>query len=143
MDVFLEICQGLGLGIAAGALVGAVGREGSAATALVVFAAVLGAAAGAVWATTGDDAVGAGAVGGVIGGALAAALVAGVVAGARRREGEAGGLGMLIVLAALTIAGLSIVLAPIALLPFAGLVYLGIARRRRVQRKHAGLRILR
>jgi hypothetical protein len=143
MDVFLEICQGLGLGIAAGAVVGSVGREGPAATALIVFAAVLGAAAGGVWASTGEDPVAAGAAGGALGGGLAAAVLSGVVAGARRRDAEGGALSALVLLGAAVIAVAAILLEPLALVPFAGLLYLGAARRRRSQRKHAGLRILR
>lgn len=73
---------------------------------------------------------------------FACVVVSGVIAGATRRGGTAA-LAFLTVLAALVIAVITFVFPPFAILPAAGLVWLAIGRRRRADRKHAGLRVLR
>ena len=67
-----------------------------------------------------------------------------MVHGAGRREGGGtGALGFVVSLAALVVVAISVLLPFLALLVLALLVWLAIARRRRAQRKHAGLRVLR
>ena len=71
-------------------------------------------------------------------------MVSDVVSGAGRREGGgAGALGFLVSLAALVVVAVALLLPVLTLLVLAGLVWLGVARHRRAQRKHAGLRVLR
>jgi hypothetical protein len=85
----------------------------------------------------------AGALFGLIGAAVACIVISDVVHGAGRREGGgAGALGFIISLAALVVVGISILLPFISLVVLAGLVWLAVSRRRRAQRKHAGLRVL-
>ena len=46
-------------------------------------------------------------------------------------------------IAALVVVAIAILISPAALLVLAALAWLGISRRRRARRKHAGLRVLR
>lgn len=73
---------------------------------------------------------------------FACAVTSGVIAGATRRGGTAA-LAFLTVFGAIVIAAISVLFPPFAILPAAGLVWLAISRRRRADRKHAGLRVLR
>ena len=66
-----------------------------------------------------------------------------MVSGAGRREGSSGALGFLIGLAALIVIAISIVFPIVVILVLLALVWLGVARHRRAQKKHAGLRVLR
>jgi hypothetical protein len=144
MDPIFGICQALGIGIAVGALCGAPGLGGNARGGLLALAAVLGALAGGISASSDDVSTVGGAVAGAAAALLACAVVSDIVAGAGRRGGGgAGGIGLLVVLAAIVVAGLSILLGPLALIALAGLLWLAIARRRRSQRKYEGLRVLR
>ncbi len=145
MDLFFGICQALGIGMALGALCGAPAPSGSGArNALLALALVLGALAGGLSASADQISIAGGALAGAAGALLAALVVSGVVAGAGRREGgAAGGIGLIVTVAAIVIAGLSILLGPLALIALAGLLWLGAGRRRRSQRKYEGLRILR
>ena len=70
-------------------------------------------------------------------------MVSDVVSGAGRREGSSGALGFLIGLAALIVIAISIVFPIVVILVLLALVWLGVARHRRAQKKHAGLRVLR
>jgi len=80
----------------------------------------------------------------LIGAVFACLLVSDVVSSAGRREGSgAGALGFLVSLAALIVVAIAILLSPAILVAIAALAWLGISRRRRAQRKHAGLRVLR
>ena len=142
--VFSAICQALGIGIAAGALAGAAGFEGSNRGTMTMLLAAVGRVLGGVSASADNESVVLGALAGLVGAALACAVVSDVVAGARRRGADgARALGLLVGFAALVVAGLSILLPPLALLPLIGLVWLAMARRRRAQRKYEGLRVLR
>ena len=49
----------------------------------------------------------------------------------------------MVALAALVVVGIAVLLPVLILLVLAALVWLGISRRRRSRRKHAGLRVLR
>jgi hypothetical protein len=145
MDSIFGICQALGIGIAIGALCGAPGASGGRGrSALIAAAFVLGVVGGGISASSDDISTAGGAIAGAAGALLACAVVSDVVAGAGRRgAGGAGGIGLMVVLAALVIAGLSILLGPLALIALAGLLWLAIARRRRSERKYEGLRVLR
>jgi len=70
------------------------------------------------------------------------AVVSDVVAGANRRGGTAA-LVLIVIFVALVIAVITLFFAWFALLPAAGLLWLGLSRRRKASRKHAGLRVLR
>jgi hypothetical protein len=130
MDYFLAICQGLGIALAIGALAGAAGPQGGTSAVLEWVAAAVGAAAAALSMSIDDQSI--------IGG-----IVVGVFGAAKRAEGGFGAVGFIVSLAALALAGLSILLPPVSLAALLGLAWLAVARRRRAQRKHEGLRILR
>jgi hypothetical protein len=133
----VDVLTELGIGIAIGMLAGTTGLHGSARGRMTLLAAVIGLVVGFLLE---------GPLGGLLGavGAVVACLVVSdVVSGAGRREGSSGALGFLIALAALIVIAISIVL-PILVIPILlALVWLGVARHRRAQKKHAGLRVLR
>jgi hypothetical protein len=136
--MLLAICQGLGLAIAVGLIIGVVVPPIMPAWGAVAGASPLGVlAAGA--ALNGAD--------------LAAIVTRDVVSGAARRQQGGlpvqpqtqapGGVMAIVVLAAVVVAGVSLVLKPFSLLVLVALVWLWIARRRQAERKHEGLRVLR
>ena len=133
MDVLTE----LGIGIAIGMLAGTTGLHGSARGRMTLLAAVIGLAAGLLLQGP------LGALLGAVGAIVACLVVSDVVSGAGRREGSSGALGFLIGIAALIVIAISIVLPIVVILVLLALVWLGIARHRRAQKKHAGLRVLR
>jgi hypothetical protein len=138
------ICFELGIGIAIGMLAGTTGTRGSARGRMTLLAAVIGLLAGAFLADAADLALPIGALFCLFGALFACIVVSDVVSGAGRREGSASGaLGFMVALAALVVVGIAVLL-PVLILPvLAALVWLGISRRRRSRRKHAGLRVLR
>jgi hypothetical protein len=140
-SAFLSACEGGGLALAAGCLVGAAARP----RLLIVIAAALGALVFALALDAGDHTVLPGIVGGVLLGALAFAVTSAIAAGAAGRAGEgaAATVSALLVVAALVLAGLSLLVPPVAIAALAVIVFLAVARRRRAARKYAGLRILR
>jgi hypothetical protein len=143
MDLFLASCQALGVGLATGVLAGAVLRSGSP-PALLVSAAVAGAVVGALSMSADDESVVLGALIGLVGGAVAALAAAGLVAGAVRRAGEgSAAIPAIVALVAGLVAVFSILLPPFSLAALAALLWLASARRRRAERKHEGLRVLR
>ena len=83
-----------------------------------------------------------GAISGAAFAGFACAVVSGVIAGATRRGGTAA-LAFLTVIAAVVIGVITVVFPYFAILPAAGLIWLAIGRRKRADRKHAGLRVLR
>jgi hypothetical protein len=138
------ILQAVGLGLAIGMIAGAAGLDGSARGGITLLAALIGLFAGGIAASADDDSVIVGAVFGFLGAGLACVVVSDVVAGARRRGGAGtGALGFIITMTAFVVAGIAILVPVLALLPLIGLVWLGLARRRRAQRKYEGLRVLR
>ena len=144
MGSFSGICFELGIGIAIGMLAGTTGTHGSARGRMTLLAAAIAALLGALLAGTADVDVLAGAVFCLVGAVFACIVVSDVVGGAGRREGSgAGALGFLVSIAALLVVAIAIVVAPATLLVVAALAWLAISRRRRAQRKHAGLRVLR
>jgi hypothetical protein len=127
----------LGIGIAIGMLAGTTGLHGSARGRMTLLAAVIGLLAGFLLEGP------LGALLGAIGAIAACLVVSDVVSGAGRREGSSGALGFLIGLAALVVIAVALVAPVLVLVVLVGLVWLGIARHRRAQKKHARLRVLR
>jgi hypothetical protein len=127
----------LGIGLAIGMLAGTTGLHGSARGRMTLLAAVIGLLAGFLLEGP------LGALLGAVGAIAACLVVSDVVSGAGRREGSSGALGFLIGLAALVVIAVALVAPVLVLVVLVGLVWLGIARHRRAQKKHAGLRVLR
>jgi hypothetical protein len=141
---FSGICLELGIGIAIGMLAGTTGTHGAARGRMTILAAVIGLLLGALLSGTADVELIAGAVFAAIGAVFACVVVSDVVGGAGRREGSgSGALAFLVSLVALVVVAISILIAPAVLLIVAALLWLALSRRRRAQRKHAGLRVLR
>lgn len=133
MDFLTE----LGIGIAIGMLTGATGTHGSARGRMTLLAAVIGLAAGFLL----DGPLGA--LLALLGAVVACLVISDLVSGAARREGSGpGALGFLISLISLVVVAIAVLLPVGALLALAALVWLAVSRRRRAQRKHAGLRVL-
>lgn len=142
ISAFETICLAAGIGIAIGMVSGTTGLEGSARGRMTVLSLVIGLAFGYLLASLFDGTM---VIGMVVCGffaAFACVVFSGVIAGATRRGGTAA-LGFLMVIAAVVLAALTVLFPPIALIPVAGLIWLAISRRRRADRKHAGLRVLR
>lgn len=137
------ICLVLGIGLAIGMLTGSTGLHGSARGRMTLLAAAIGLVVGLLLAGPADVSAAAGAFFGLLGAAIACLVVSDVVHGAGRRDGSgSGALGFIVSLAALVVIGLTALFHYLALLVGAGLIWLAVARRRRAQRKHAGLRVL-
>jgi hypothetical protein len=141
---FSGICLELGIGIAIGMLAGTTGTRGSARGRMTILAGVIATVIGALLAGSAEVSAVAGALFCLAGAVFACIVVSDVVSGAGRREGSgSGALGFLVSLVALVVLAISILFSPAALLVLAALAWLGVSRRRRAQRKHAGLRVLR
>jgi hypothetical protein len=141
---FSGICLELGLGIAIGMLAGTTGTHGSARGRMTILAAVIGVVVGFLLSGTADVSGAAGAFFCLLGAVVACLVISDLVSGAGRREGSgSGALGFFVSLAALLVVAISILIKPATLLILAALIWLGLSRRRRAQRKHAGLRVLR
>jgi hypothetical protein len=134
----VQFLTDLGIGFAIGMLAGTTGTTGGARGRMVLLAAIVGFVAGILLD---------GLLGGVVaavGGAAACLVISDLVFGASRREGSgAGALGFIVALAALVVLAIALVFSWLEILVAIALVWLGISRRRRAQRKHAGLRVLR
>lgn len=134
----MQFLTDLGIGLAIGMLAGTTGTQGGARGRMVLLAAIVGLVAGFLV----DG--GLGAVVAAIGGAGACLVISDLVFGASRREGAGGGaLGFIVALAALVVLAIALVFSWLIILVVIALIWLGISRRRRAQRKHAGLRVLR
>lgn len=134
----------LGIGIAIGMLAGTTGTRGSARGRMTLLAAAIGLIVGFLLSGRADLSGPLGAVFCLVGAALGCVVVSDVVSGAGKRENGGGGaLGFLVSLAALIVAVAAWLLPVLTLLAIIALVWLGVARHRRAQRKHAGLRVLR
>jgi hypothetical protein len=151
MDL-LAICTGLGLALAAGLVVGVVLPPIMPTWGAVAGAAPLGVLGCAAALSGADEPFWPAIPVGIAGAALAATVSRDVAAGAARRHGEGAeaiaaqpppGVIALIVLAAVVVALLSLFAPPFSLAAAAGLGWLALSRRRREQRKHEGLRVLR
>jgi hypothetical protein len=134
----MDLLTQLGVGVAIGMLAGTTGTHGSARGRMTLLAAVIALAVG--FLLDGPLA----AVLCLAGAVLACLVISDVIAGAGRREGSgAGALAFIAALAALVVLAIALLASILVLLVVAALVWLGISRRRRAQRKHAGLRVLR
>jgi hypothetical protein len=134
----------LGIGIAIGLLAGTTGTRGSARGRMTLLAAAIGLLAGALLAGPADLATPLGALLCLLAAATACIVASDVVGAAGRRAGGgSGALGFLVALVALVVVAAAVLLPVASLLILAALAWLGTARSRRAQRKHAGLRVLR
>jgi chromate transport protein ChrA len=141
---FSGICLELGLGLAIGMLAGTTGTHGSARGRMTILAGVIALVIGALLAGSANVSTAAGSILCLVGAVFACVVVSDVVSSASRREGSgAGALSFLVSLAALIVVAIAILISPAILLIAVALAWLGISRRRRAQRKHAGLRVLR
>ncbi len=134
----MDFLTDLGIGLAIGMLAGTTGTQGSARGRMTILAAVIGVVVGFLI----DG--GLGAIMGLVGAVAACLIISDLVAGAGRREGSvAGALAFFVGLAALAVAGIALLVPIVIIAVVLGLLWLAISRRRRAQRKHAGLRVLR
>lgn len=133
----------LGIGIAIGMLAGTTGTRGSARGRMTLLAAAIGLVVGFLLAGSADLSSPLGALFCLLGAVVGCLVVSDVVSGASRREGGAGALGFLVSIAALVVVAAALLLPVLTLLALVVLAWLGVARHRRAQRKHAGLRVLR
>jgi hypothetical protein len=141
---FSGICLELGLGIAIGMLAGTTGTHGSARGRMTLLAGVIGLVVGFLLSGSADVSAPVGAIACLAGAVFACLIVSDVVGSAGKREGSgSGALGFLVSLAALVVVAITLLIKPAVLLVVAALIWLGISRRRRALRKHAGLRVLR
>lgn len=121
---------------------GTTGLEGAARGRMTTLAAVIALVVGAALTSVFDGKVVIGLILSLLAGAVACAITSGVIVGATRRGGTAA-LVLITVVVALIVLGITLVFPWFALLPTAGLVWLGMARRRKADRKHGGLRVTR
>jgi hypothetical protein len=151
VDLFLSICQGIGLALAAGALGGAFGPNGWLANLLFV-AAVAGGAALFALTLHGDDyatwpGVPAGAAVAPLGFSVSRAVSIGAKAraesGVEGASGSTGAIGFTLAIVALAVAALATLVSPVSLAVLAAFGWLALGQRRRSQRKYEGLRVLR
>jgi phosphatidylserine synthase len=141
---FAGIFFELGLGIAIGMIAGTTGLQGSARGRMALLAAAIGLVVGFLLAGSADLTAPVGAVVCLAGAVFAFLVVSDIVHGAGRREGGgSGALGFIVALAALVVVAIAVLVPLVVILILALLVWLALARRRRAQRKHAGLRVLR
>jgi hypothetical protein len=152
VDALLAICQGLGLAIAAGLIIGAVLPAIMPTWGVLFGAGPLGILGCGAALSGEDEALWPALPVGLLGAGLAAIVSRDVAAGAGRRqrdslggtEGQApSGVLAIIVVAAVVVAGVSLVAPPFSLVALAALGWLALSRRRRQERKHEGLRVLR
>jgi hypothetical protein len=150
--MFLAICQGLGLAIAAGLILGVVFPPIMPTWGAIVGATPLGVLAAGAALNGAGEALWPALPVGVIGAGLAAVVTRDVAAGATRRQRDQttgaqvqapSGVTVIVVLAAVVVAGVSLVLEPFSLVVLVALVLLWMSRRRQAERKHEGLRVLR
>ena len=134
----------LGIGVAIGMLAGTTGTHGSARGRMTLLAGVIGLVVGILLAGAADLSTPLGAIFCIAGAVAACVVISDVVSGAGRREGSrSGALGFLVSLAALVVVAIAVIVPVLVLLVLILLAWIGIARHRRAQRKHAGLRVLR
>ena len=149
--MFLAVCQGLGLAIAVGLILGVVLPPIMPGWGVIVGAAPLGVLAALAALSAADEALWPALPVGLIGAGLAALVARSVAAGAARRQGDrmevdyqaVSGVTAIVVLAAVVVAGLSLILSPVSLVVFLALIAVWVSRRRQAERKHEGLRVLR
>jgi hypothetical protein len=150
--MFLAICQGLGLAIAAGLILGVVFPPIMPTWGAVVGAAPIGVLAAGAALNGADEPVWPALPVGVIGAGFAAVVSRDVASGAIRRQRDRvtgadvqapSGVTVIVVVAAVVVAGISLVFEPFSLVVLVALSSVWVSRRRRAERKHEGLRVLR
>ena len=150
--MFLAICQGLGLAIAVGLILGIVFPPIMPTWGAIAGAAPLGILAAGAALNGADEALWPAIPVGLIGAGLAAVVTRDVASGAIRRQRDRvtgvevqapSGVTVIVVVAAVVIAGISLVVEPFSLVVLLALTWLWISRRRQAERKHEGLRVLR
>jgi hypothetical protein len=150
--MFLAICEGLGLAIAAGLILGVVMPAVMPDWGVLVGSVPLGVIAAGAALSGADEAVWPALPVGLLGAGLAALVSRDVATGAARRERDTltgaevqapSGITVIVVLFAVVLAGLSLFIEPISLVALAALCWLWLTRRRQEARKHEGLRVLR
>jgi hypothetical protein len=132
----------MGIGVAIGMIAGTTGLQGSARGRMTVLAAVIGLVLGFLATSLLDGSDLAGALLAAAFAGLACAVTSDVVVGASRRKGAGWALSLIVILVAFVLAGLSVLFPPIGLVAAALMIWMAFGRRRRAERKHAGLRIL-
>lgn len=147
MDLLEAGCQGLGLALAAGTILGGFRRRDQPLWIPAAVAAITGAALFGLSLTPEDHPAWPGWVVGAPAAVLAMVTAASVADAAKARAGEGGGagVGLWIALYALALAGLSL-LGPVALISVPALlatIWLYATRRRAASEKYEGLRSLR
>lgn len=149
---FLSLCQGLGVAIAVGLVIGVVLPPSMPTWGVLVGAATLGIVVCVLIFNGQDEPTWPAFVVGPLGAGLAAVVARDVAAGAGRRarrgtEIEASaplGVTALVVLAALVVGVVVSLVAPLfSLVAFTALAWIWLMRRRRAEQKHEGLRVLR
>jgi hypothetical protein len=144
MSLFLAICQGVGLAIAAGTFAGASGRRDLVGVLLAIAAAIGGAVLFAISMSNRDHPAIVGVPLGALLAVIAYGVVSSVVAGAQARIRGASSIGLIVAGIALVLAVVTaFVWEPFGILLLLGLLWLASARQRRAQRKYEGLRSLR
>jgi hypothetical protein len=152
MDLLLAICQGLGLAIAAGLILGVVFPPVMPTWGAIAAVAPIGILACGAALNGADEAVWPALPVGVLGAGLAAAVSRDVATGAIRRQRDEltgaqvqapSGVTAIVVLAAVLVAVLSLVAPPVSVVVALALAWLALSRRRREEQKHEGLRVLR
>jgi hypothetical protein len=133
----------LGIGMAIGMLAGTTGTHGSARGRMTLLSAVIGLVVGFLLSGAADLDSALGAFLCFVGAVVGCLVISDLISGAGRRDGGAGMLGFLAGLAALFVVGISFLVPVLVFLLVAAIVWLGVARHRRAQKKHAGLRVLR
>jgi hypothetical protein len=150
--MFLAICQGLGLAIAAGLILGVVFPPIMPTWGAVVGAAPIGVLAAGAALNGADEAIWPALPVGVIGAGLAAVVSRDVASGAIRRQRDRMtgadvqspfGVTVIVAVGAVVVAGISLVFEPFSLAVLVALSWVWVSRRRRAERKHEGLRVLR
>jgi hypothetical protein len=150
--MFLAVCQGLGLAIAAGLILGVVFPPVMPAWGAIVGAAPIGVLAAGAALNGADEPLWPALPVGLVGAGLAAVVTREVAAGAIRRQRDQAtgadvqapsGVTVIVVVAAVIVAVVSLFLEPVSLVVLLALTWLWASRRRRAERKHEGLRVLR
>src|SRR5689334_2504603 len=150
--MFLAVCEGLGLAIAAGLILGVVFPPIMPSWGVVLGAAPLGVLAAGAALSGADEPLWPALPVGVLGAGLAALVSRDVAAGAvRRQRGELTGAEVqgptgvtaIVVVAAVVVAAVSLFLEPVSLVVLLAICWLWVSRRRHADRKHEGLRVLR
>jgi hypothetical protein len=151
MDLFLSICQGIGLALAAGALAGAPGRAGRLGRVLLIFAIAGGAVLFALALEAEDYAAWPGIPAGAALAPLGFFVSSRIAAGARERaaggvggaEGSPVAISATVAITAVALGALVTLLPPLSLIMLALFGWLALGQMRRDRRKYEGLRVLR